>query len=276
MNNQQVAHEWANQTKEKAEGNNFYFDGAKIYSYGSHYLLGNLYPDKNLALINSNGYSVTTAKHKHQALKALSSQWVIIQVPNPGAESKEEHKANAQYLHAQAVETLAKIKTARVRLGDLLVNLETQQYNLIQYAKHFKATAGKLPGLTSKEVEAYKADWELYKQKAAIAQAKKEERARLAEIKDLEDWRKGLNNKYFYHITALRLSKDKKEIETSKGARVGILSAKALYKRFKAGQDLTGQEINGFPVTGADAEFLTIGCHKIAIKEIESLMEGIK
>ena len=36
MNNSMVAHLWANEMKEFANGSNFYFEGESIYSYGSH------------------------------------------------------------------------------------------------------------------------------------------------------------------------------------------------------------------------------------------------
>lgn len=34
MNNSMVAHLWANEMKEFANGSNFYFEGESIYSYG--------------------------------------------------------------------------------------------------------------------------------------------------------------------------------------------------------------------------------------------------
>lgn len=37
MNNQQVAHAWANGTKTSGRGYHFYFEGASIYSYGAHF-----------------------------------------------------------------------------------------------------------------------------------------------------------------------------------------------------------------------------------------------
>ncbi len=39
-----------------------YFEYKKIYSYGSHYLLGE-FIDNNTIIINNKGYSVTTSKH---------------------------------------------------------------------------------------------------------------------------------------------------------------------------------------------------------------------
>lgn len=34
MNNSMVAHLWANEKQESANGSNFYFEGESIYSYG--------------------------------------------------------------------------------------------------------------------------------------------------------------------------------------------------------------------------------------------------
>ena len=36
MNNSMVAHLWANESQESANGSNFYFEGQSIYSYGHH------------------------------------------------------------------------------------------------------------------------------------------------------------------------------------------------------------------------------------------------
>lgn len=37
MNNSMVAHLWANEKQESANGSNFYFEGESIYSYGRHF-----------------------------------------------------------------------------------------------------------------------------------------------------------------------------------------------------------------------------------------------
>lgn len=37
MNNSMVAHLWANEKKESARGNKFFFEGKSIYSYGYHF-----------------------------------------------------------------------------------------------------------------------------------------------------------------------------------------------------------------------------------------------
>ena len=61
----ELAHVWNSQTQEEGRNNNgqFYFIGRRLYSYGSHFLVGFIMPDGS-ALMNDSGYSITTGKHK--------------------------------------------------------------------------------------------------------------------------------------------------------------------------------------------------------------------
>lgn len=60
---ERVAHLWAAQAQDSARyRDNFYFNGRRIYSYGSHFLAGEIRPD-GVALINGDSYSVTTSRH---------------------------------------------------------------------------------------------------------------------------------------------------------------------------------------------------------------------
>ena len=70
--NEQVCHLWANQSKDSATSGhgNVYFTGRKLYSYGSHYLLGIILPD-GTSFINQRSYSNTTAKHRSYAWRAV-------------------------------------------------------------------------------------------------------------------------------------------------------------------------------------------------------------
>jgi hypothetical protein len=71
--NEQVCHLWANQSKESATSGhgNVFFTGRKLYSYGSHYVLGIILPDGQ-AILNGRSYSITTAKHQSYAFRALN------------------------------------------------------------------------------------------------------------------------------------------------------------------------------------------------------------
>ena len=67
MNNSMVAHLWANEMKEFANGSNFYFEDESIYSYGSHFEVGRIVRNKRgekAYLINDIYRSSSTSKHQ--------------------------------------------------------------------------------------------------------------------------------------------------------------------------------------------------------------------
>lgn len=70
MNNKQVAQAWASQSKPAGKGNNLFFEGRKLYSYGYHYLLAELSEDGKVARFNPSRFSQTTTRHRGIALAA--------------------------------------------------------------------------------------------------------------------------------------------------------------------------------------------------------------
>jgi len=77
-----VAHIWANQGQRYARnaGGNLYCQGPILYSYGSHFIVG-VIDDSGRAWLNSNGYSMTTNKHKSEASYA-SRHLTQLRVPD--------------------------------------------------------------------------------------------------------------------------------------------------------------------------------------------------
>lgn len=74
MNNSMVAHLWANEKQESANGSNFYFEGESIYSYGRHFEVGRIARNKRgekAYLINDTYYSSTTSKHQYYVREAI-------------------------------------------------------------------------------------------------------------------------------------------------------------------------------------------------------------
>ena len=68
MNNSMVAHLWANEKQESANGSNFYFEGESIYSYGRHFEVGRIVRNKRgekAYLINDIYYSSPTSKYQY-------------------------------------------------------------------------------------------------------------------------------------------------------------------------------------------------------------------
>lgn len=74
-NNRQTAHVWNAQTERRGQSNNgnFYFEGAALYSYGSHFLVAYIMPD-GVALFNADSYSVSTSGHQSDARGAASNR----------------------------------------------------------------------------------------------------------------------------------------------------------------------------------------------------------
>jgi len=75
MNNSQVAHLWANASRESAKGSNFYFEGEKIFSYGPHFPLAirkTLKSNGKLVILaRPDTYSPSTSRHKLYVWRAI-------------------------------------------------------------------------------------------------------------------------------------------------------------------------------------------------------------
>ncbi len=70
-----VAHLWANRSQDAARtaGQNFYFTGPVLYSYGSHFVIG-AHLDDGRILWNDATYGNTTSRHQTHAWRALNRQ----------------------------------------------------------------------------------------------------------------------------------------------------------------------------------------------------------
>jgi hypothetical protein len=70
-----VAHLWANRSQDTARtsGQNFYFTGPVLYSYGSHFVIG-AHLDNGRILWNDATYGNTTSRHQTHAWRALNRQ----------------------------------------------------------------------------------------------------------------------------------------------------------------------------------------------------------
>lgn len=73
FSNDMVAHVWAQQRQQNGRSNNgnFYFEGRVLYSYGTHFPVGIFTAPGGPVFLNSDSYSVSTAKHKHAAWAAV-------------------------------------------------------------------------------------------------------------------------------------------------------------------------------------------------------------
>lgn len=74
--NEELAHWWASQNKEEGRANNYYFEGAYLYSYGRHFCVGRILPS-GAAIITSQSYGMATSKHINYAHRAVAHKTVL-------------------------------------------------------------------------------------------------------------------------------------------------------------------------------------------------------
>src|SRR6187549_33787 len=79
----EVPHIWAKQSQSEGRNSakNVFFNDKLIYSYGSHFCMGNIIND-NTVLLTSRTYSNTTHKHQNYVWRAVS-HLEVIRVPYP-------------------------------------------------------------------------------------------------------------------------------------------------------------------------------------------------
>ena len=116
MNNSQVAHLWANRSKSHANGSNFFFHDASIYSYGYHFEVARLVTTEKgetIALFNASSYSSSTSKHQCHASSACYSLHETFDVPTFLGSEKGDFKKAIERFQAIALDYYGKAKRAR-------------------------------------------------------------------------------------------------------------------------------------------------------------------
>ena len=156
-----IAHLWIHAAQDSARnpGQNFYFSGPTLYSYGSHFVCGHIMPREHYGacvLVNSAGYSNTTSKHMQNTRHAIPSSFREIYVnglsDNDTRYSTGERGARdvcakllaefrAAVANAATVKNVragtrgANLATAITRLADLRFLLECDAKRKIAYAR---------------------------------------------------------------------------------------------------------------------------------------------
>jgi hypothetical protein len=276
-NHDEVAHFWANKVQSNGQGSNMFFKDDIIYSYGYHFPIAK-HINNDLILFTTKGYSVSTSKHLSIAKRAIPSNIEVLNVPNVDIykHTRSLHIDNVKYFINEIKINLDKSTRARkykeYYLNNYLSNIKT----LKRYLELFKIKS-KLPYNVKNEVnKIFNMDKtnilndikkEQDKQKKQLEQQKKQLQLKIDKL--LPEWRNNEiksipnNNKQYLRIT-------ENNIETSLNVRIDIELFKKYYKLLKKGISLVGQNISHYRVLKQDSKFLTIGCHKIEIKEIEN------
>jgi len=281
QNTSEVIHVFAQQTQ--SEGRNqsgsIYFRDNKIYSYGSHYLLGEFINSETI-IINDFGYSVTTSKHINELRNATRQYNVFF--------SSLIDVKNVQSLIEASLKCLAKSRREEVYI-DIINKLEK---GLTKWVKFCKDNKIKKEHFYRYNYIVNKSDYK-YKKIVKIAnslltpeaiekiKAKGKKDAIKQKAKDKREFKTKLDKFNTYKIDRfkigefdyLRLSENKKFVETSKNIRIEKNEAKKLYFAIKKKIDIRGQKIGYYTINKIDNKALTVGCHKICIKSVQKVGE---
>lgn len=265
MNNKEVAHLWANRSRERASGSHFYFEGDTIYSYGSHFPIARHH--KGVALFTNGTRSNTTARHisiTRQAASHLTKFHVEDPTKNPG---------RADVLsYAERVKDLS-MRTARARNPDNHLNFlqsVVDEGNAFCTRFGFK-TRFSMPSNLD-ELKA-KAAASAERERAARAKAKAKLEADQAET--ITRWIAGEAVQISWNISRVYLRNRDGIIETSKGAKVALDAALQAY-RFARINRIKGWRRNGdtfkvgdYQLDSVNEQGIIAGCHRIDWEEIE-------
>jgi hypothetical protein len=274
----ELAHVWANQLQNEGRSANMFFNGASIYSYGSHYEIAKFVEAPNgekVVFINSNGYSSSTGKHTNHVLHAIPKNIKKFSVPFTRGGG---YWNVGQYFELKDLGGI--IEKISVEIDSLLKSQLSARSNTSHFyqASRLRANQIEICELFNLKAPIEPKDWAKASEKASFLDATASERQKAKEAKELikakELLAKWLNHEYngqLYNIPIhFRLSKDGSSIETTKGAKVSKIEALKLLAKVRANQDVIGEKLDGFTLLGYNETDITIGCHTMTWDVINS------
>jgi len=284
-NTSETIHVFAQQLQDEGsnQSRSVYFRQNKIYSYGSHYLLGEFINSETI-IINDFGYSVSTSKHISELnyatnhLQQFFTSSICVDSVNKDIESNLVSLGKARkpslYINTicQAIGRLNKWAEFCKETKSFKDDYKTESYkyrllpgNLILKKLNKISVALLTPNYLEKIKEQGKKD--LIKLKA---KNKRELKIKLIEFNTYKINRFNIGN-----LDYLRLSKDGLQVETSQGIRIDVNEAKRLYFGIKNKFNVVGNKIGYYTINKIDEKALIIGCHSICLKSVFSVGEQI-
>ena len=274
--NSQLAHVWANQLQPEGRASSMFFNGPVIYSYGHHYEIARFVianTGQKVCFVNANGYSNSTAKHTQHVWNAIPDGIRTFKVPFLYYGSRQ---------HCFSVEHLPGIISAMLveckNLCHDQIKARTNFYSFNQASGRYE-TIKEICFLFGIEIPARPENWDDAKKKAEHLRNTQGERQRAKELKELEKskellakWLQHEFNGQLYNVPVhLRISRDGRLIETTKGAKVDLQAGLRLLAKLRNNQDVKGEKIDGFTLIENTLDHVKIGCHTISWPVINQL-----
>ncbi|OCX54230.1 hypothetical protein BEL04_08200 [Mucilaginibacter sp. PPCGB 2223] len=271
-----VAHAWANHQDGSGigAGGNMLYGSSCVYSYGDHFMIArHVKNDKGerAVLFTERTYSQTTAKHI-AIVRNASSHLNLIHVADP-ALNKEELFNDWQERMISVAEKLADAK----RPQKYATEIEKLYHEAERYADFFGYEMPELLVMAGniRNSETFMAY--LTKDRAEREAEKAEESERLKKLhaQRLKDWRafKSNGTGSLDGWDYLRFLEQTCEVETTQRVIFTLFDAKALYRFIKdtiakGSYSENSEQFLGYDIIEINKAYVRIGCHKVALKEI--------
>tara|TARA_R100000655_G_scaffold108502_2_gene160587 strand:- start:359 stop:1222 length:864 start_codon:yes stop_codon:yes gene_type:complete len=281
MNNDQVAHLWANQSKPRAKGSNFFFEGKTIYSYGTHFPVATLVETKHgtIALFERATYSVSTTRHQSIARQAVNHlETFDVDLTHSWNGLSYDIKKAFEAYRKQSEQSMVKASRARtykdVHLREAHNAVEKANRLLVLFRKELPYFR-ELKPLDDESIERLN-ELAKAKRRKEIQANRKLEQAWL----DHETDSLPRGHRYLIRRKITRFPEHTRDIvETSHGARIPLDDAKTFYKaisRFRATpEQCPSMNVSHFRLNKLSSQGARIGCHFLAWSIMDQFAKSI-
>jgi hypothetical protein len=290
FNNSELTHVWANQTQTHGKGSNMFFEYDIIYSYGYHFKLAQHITNKQgekCVFFNDRHYSNSTSKQQALVYRSIPAniQFFKVQsffkdIETSTTAHLENLKSYLEYAKGSQQKTIYATKLKNGYISQTKIAIEV--FN--KYVKFFDL--GQLlwdyPTLQNKYAELNNWLFEYQESKEFKQwQIKQEENKKKAEAKAIIDAKEKIELFREFKISSiyanlghylLRYNKETDNVETSGGVKMGKNVFLTAYQRLINNQLFKGQHVGDFTYNGIEGEIVSVGCHKIPMTEIQSIV----
>jgi len=284
-NHSEVCHVWASQAQETGKAGNISFKGTEILSY-HWWIMAKFIIGTNVILARNWSYSNSTSKHLTRVHGAIPGHYEVIYCENPDGYS---HRSNIEN-YVQRINSYASaFKTARTYKQRIFNENQCEISQLKRYCEIFNVqcpsgyidlnTTYNLGLIESAKVRAEELE------KIRTEKFEQLRQSIASEVEKLENnWIEGITNETYislrkkgryydnFGFSQTRLRIKNEQVETSRGAKVPIESAKILWRMIQAGRDVKGYQVGYYTVISLNG-VLKIGCHEITREEIKRFTE---
>lgn len=290
FNNSELTHIWANQTQTHGKGSNMFFEHNNIYSYGYHFKLAQHITNKDgqkCVFFNDRHYSNSTSKHQALVWRSIPANvqfFKVLRFFDDIELSTSAHLENLSSYLEYALQSKNKVKTATKLKNGYINQLDISINVFEKYCNFFnidlKSTIYEGLYITFKQVSQWVDEYR-HSEEFTQWQIKQEENKRKAEAKAIIDSKEKIELFRQFKILSiyanlghylLRYNKETDNVETSGGVKITKGLFLSAYQRLINNELLKGQHVDRYTFNGVDGDIVSVGCHKIPMTEIQSIV----